>query len=736
MEVENNAYQIYVDGCINLARSIVVKSTYTAETVNLSIDSFGNPNNYLKHDPTTWKYYLNICGEYFPDDTRMTVVSVDTLETIVFSKANLAVHRATSKAYAFGTTYYKELVSRYPNQEQLIRGILNPARLEEAIDAKDGTILAYPSEFVESTEYGFVDKLQAWIYGFHERWTNVQFRNTDNLYEATMLGIMFAQMVPEILNIRLSFCKTYAAHSYHVKQYLSGHSYLEPYLPYLTREQMMFFYRNIKYIQAHAGKNSNFDILLEQLFTKRRLPMAHFKMHHSSENMPEELKNLVRFRRIPLNTPTNNDGVDFYSLDQLMDLEDEILPGNLKYRDEEEPRIISEMERSLSSVVATKVLESKVIDYKDSEVYTRTETLLNHWAYLSHRGLYQAYVKFTIPVNGMQISISAKDAFAFYAYAYCRGLGMEINYLPRVVCNHVQRLPKPSIADMKSVTSLVSDAWLQDVHSSMPSIPSMISIASFYDHCNELFVIANGQRKYASVEEGISARAQKHAAYLRLWSDEVIDLAEYPNQSYADWFAERNIVVNEFTDGNLAEIANEIMTRAMGLDLVEVITLEDIQNAMSRMFAQLSSYSIQIGTTINDGPVLAAGQNTVRFDNMTMSTKDSRFLFTAPVDDYRIHRNTTHSIKYDLSKVMDYSGFSQSYNQKEVYWLAKTPVLRGGVKMTPKYMMPTGSRIKTILKAMPANPRNLPIVPGMETFLALSLEDQLKVPDAWAVSAP
>lgn len=734
--MENNAYQIYVDGCINLARSIVVKSTHTAEMVNLSIDTFGNPNNYLKHDPTTWKYYLNICGEYFPDDTRMTVVSLDTLETIVFSKANLAVHRATAKAYAFGTTYYKELVSRYPNQEQLIRGILYPARMDEAIDAKDGTILAYPSEFVESTEYGFIDKLQAWIYGFHERWANVQFRNTDNLYEATMLGIMFAQMVPEILNIRLSFCKTYAAHSYHVKQYLSGHSYLEPYLPYLTREQMMFFYRNIKYIEAHAGKNSNFDILMEQLFTKRKLPLAHFKMHHSSENMPEQLKNLVRFRRLPLNTPTNNDGVDYYSLDQVLDLEDQILPGNLKYRDEEEPRIISEMERSLSSVVATKVLESKVVDYKDSEVYTRTDTLLNHWAYLSNRGLYQAYVQFTIPVNGMQISISAKDAFAFYAYAYCRGLGMKIDYLPRVVCNHVQRIPKPSIADMRSVTSLVSDKWLQEVHSNMPSVSAMISVASFYEHCNELFIAANGQRKFASAEEGISARAQKHAAYLRLWSDEVIDLAEYPGQSYADWFADRNISVKEYTDANLAEIAREIMTQAIGLELAEVITLEDIQNAMSRMFMQLSSYSIQIAATINDGPVMAAGQNTIRYDNMTMSTKDNRFLFTAPVDDYRIRRRTSHGIRYDLSKVMGYSNFAQSYRQKDKYWLAKTPVLKGGLRVTPKYMIPTGSRISSKLKPMPANPRNLPIVPGMETFLALSLEDQLKVPDAWTVPAP
>lgn len=729
--MENNAYQIYVDGCVNLAQSIVLKSEHSAAMVNQYIDSFYGEGHYIKHDPTTWKYYLNLSGKYFHSDTVMEVVSLDTLETIVFSKENLAFHRATAKAYAFGTEFYKELVARYPLQEQLIRGILYPANMEQAIAAQDGTILAYPSEFVESTEYGFIDVLQDWIYKFHERWTNVQFRNSDNLYEATMLGVMYAQMIPAIMNIRLGFCKTHAAHSYHVKQYLSSHSNLAPYLPYLTRAQMMFFYRNIEFIETHAGKNDTFNILLEQLFTKRNLPLAHFKMHHSSKNMPAELKPLINFRRIPLNTETNADGVDYYSLDQVLDLEDELLDGNLKYRDEEEPRIIKGFERSLSAVVATKLLESKVVDYKDSEVYTRSDILLNHWAYLSNKGLYRAYVQFTIPSTGLQISLPAKDAFAFYAYAYCRGQKMTIEKLPKVVCNHVQRIPKPSIADMKYVTSVVSDDWLQQVHANMPGATSMISVIAFYEHCSELFYAANNQRKFAAAEEGVTARAQKHAAYLRLWSDEVIDLADTPDQQYADWFAERNISVKEFSDNDLAEIANEILRQALGLDLSEVITLEDIQKAMSRMFLQLSSYSIQIASTINDGPVLAAGQNTLRYEDFKMKSLHKNFLFTAPVDDYIIKRMGFHKLELDLTKFTRYENFRHSYRQKVGYPLSRLPVIKGNTAFTPSYKMVIGTRMKPILGEMPPNPRNLPVLPGMEKFLLLPLEDQLKVPDAW-----
>lgn len=729
--MENNAYQIYVDACVNLAQSIVLKSEYSATMVNQYVDTFYSPESYQKIDPTTWKYYRNLCGEYFPSDTVMEVVSLDTLETIVFNKDNLAYHRATAKAYAFGGEFYKELVARYPLQEQLIRGILYPANMEQAVEAQDGTILAYPSQFVESTEYGFTDALQDWIYKFYDRWTNVQFRNSDNLYEATMLGVMYAQMIPEIMNIRLRFCKTHAAHSYHVKQYLSSHSNLAPYLPYLTRPQMMFFYRNIEYIETHAGKNNTFEILLEQLFTKRNLPLAHFKMHHSSKNMPEELRPHVNFRRIPLNTQENADGVDYYTLDQVLDLEDEMLDGNLKYRDEEEPKIIRGFERSLSSVVATKLLESKVVDYKDSEVYTRSDILLNHWAYLANKGLYRAFVQFTIPVNGLQISLSAKDAFAFYAYAYCRGQRIVLDKLPMAVCNHVQRIPKPSIADMKSVTTVVSDDWLQQVHANMPGVNPMISVIAFYEHCGELFYTANNQRKFAATEEGFTARAQKHSAYLRLWSDEVINLAEKPGQLYADWFAERNISVKEYTDNDLAEIAGEILKQALGLDLAEVITLEDIQKAMSRMFLQLSSYSIQIAATINDGPVMAAGQNTIRYEDFEMKSWHKNFLFTAPVDDYVIRRKGYQKVELDLTKFTRYTDFTHSYRQKKRYNLSKIPVIKGNAAFSPTYRMSIGTRMKSILGEMPPNPRNLPILPGMEKFLLLPLEDQLKVPDAW-----
>ena len=82
----------------------------------------------------------------------MYVGSLDTLETILFSKENLELHPLTRESYQFGTRYYYNLLNKYPNQEFLIKGILYPCDINKAIEAEDGEILSYQSDLVEEQE--------------------------------------------------------------------------------------------------------------------------------------------------------------------------------------------------------------------------------------------------------------------------------------------------------------------------------------------------------------------------------------------------------------------------------------------------------------------------------------------------------------------------------------------------------------------------------------------------------
>jgi hypothetical protein len=275
-----NYYQLYMNDVLTLAQTIVIKSVATANALNTYVqEQMGGTVD--STDPTTWKYYLNLGGQYHPTDTMMTVTSMDTLETIDFTIANLAVNTATARGYQYGTRSYLELVSNYPDQEMLILGILYPVDIDAAIAGYDGQILGYPPNLIEVNEYSFVAKLQEYITGYIGRWYNAQYTSSDELYSAAFLGMMYLMLVPAILSIRNNACGTHEAHSFHVLEYLSSNGDLGQYYQYLTTEQALWLYRNIKYIQRHPGAQSTFNALVQNLLTNVGLPLARYAQAHA-----------------------------------------------------------------------------------------------------------------------------------------------------------------------------------------------------------------------------------------------------------------------------------------------------------------------------------------------------------------------------------------------------------------------------------------------------------------------
>lgn len=64
-------YDIYLDDTFKLTRSLVIKSSASADAINKGLSDLGNEVNTL--DPTTWKYYLNLNGQYHGTDVPMYV---------------------------------------------------------------------------------------------------------------------------------------------------------------------------------------------------------------------------------------------------------------------------------------------------------------------------------------------------------------------------------------------------------------------------------------------------------------------------------------------------------------------------------------------------------------------------------------------------------------------------------------------------------------------------------------
>lgn len=728
--MEDNYYSIYTESVLQLAESIVIKSSDTAKAINDELYIRFGPGAVDLHNPDTWKYYLNLSGEYHYDDEMMQVISMDTLETINFTKENLQFHRTTAKAYSYGKRHYKELVNRYPKQERLILGILYPADLQKAIESADGTILSYPPELVEEHEYSLINNLQEWIYSYLVRWDNAQFKLSDNLYCTTMLGIMYQNLVPAIMMLRKKACRTNEVHSFHLRQYLASNGMLDAYLEYMTRSQALWLYRNIKYIQSNSGKQAIFEWITEHIMTRRGLPLASYEMRHDLVNQPAELKPLVAFRKNPLNTDYNYDLRDEFTLTQVMDKQDPLARDNIKYRDLEQRSAARAMEYSLSNKLSTKLLESSIIDYTGSERYTLADTLLYHWLWLSDQGYYRTFISVTSPLTGELLVMTAKEAFVFYTYAFCAISGITLEKLPKVVAERVVRLPKPTVDDLMSVVDhkVVKRGFAQEMLALIPTPPAMISIDSFYDYCVQLQGVANLQYGYASSEQLNNARGQKIGLISRCWADVGIQLGE-EDQYYADWFAARNITISEYTIPHLTQLSIDLLEASTGVSSSTAITLDDIQKAMVKIMGQLSSYSVHYTTSINIGPILDAGESGTRPDDITGRSKHHvNVAMTTTALSSKVKQSSSY--EFDIgSAVFREKLFIHQKINADFQIKVEAQIADNG--LTFQKTTPISIGVSYDLPELTSNERNVTNVLGIDKYLSLPFEQQMTVPDMW-----
>lgn len=645
--MSSNNYQIYINQTLQLAETIVIKSSYTAQALNEWVAGFGTAVN---PDPTTWKYYRNLAGEYHTIDRVMTVVSVDTLEEIVFNKPNLAIHLATARAYQYGTDQYTRLVERYPDQEQLILGVLYPAEINTAVLAKDGQILVYPPTLVEDNEQSLIVNLQKWIYHFKQRWHIPGFDYTEELYNATMLGIMYVLLVQAILTYRLMACNTNEAHSFHIKTYLASHNHLDRYYDSMTNKQALHFYRNIAYIERHAGRNSTFDALLEHIMTDRFIPMAEYTMKHDVSQQTENIYPEVIFRKRQLNLgivlPTDN----HISIPQMLDKEKLLAIGNAQDLDDVATAVNDLMQNSPSNVVATKVVESSMVDETNSSPWILSEILFNHWLYFSSQGLYQAYVNINNPVTGEKIPLTAKESFVLAIYAFAKTVGETLTEVPLTYASRVQRLPMPSVDDIYSIVDhqIIDRDVAVAALSQQPVVKKMVSIDAFYNTTATINDAVQMQRRLIARQQHHEGRAMVQSMVTRIYRDEVLRL-EPEGTLYATWLSSRNIDLDALTRDQFVMLYNDIVSQATGASLHPEQSMAKLQQDMVGMFTKLSSYGIQILAEINDANIRKTDWPGVRPGTVTGSIHANPQNPDGTVGVDRLSGSATFSVDIDLN---------------------------------------------------------------------------------------
>ena len=597
----NAYYKLYVKSVFRLALSIVIKSSITADRMNARLAALGWAVDY--DDPFSWKYYMNLAGEYHASNTLMQVVSEDTQETIDFTVENLKVHRGTRRAYTFGSRNYKDLVSRYPEQEILIGGIINPIDKTTAIESKDHNILSYDSSLVEPAEQNLIADLQRFIDLLFVRWHNSDYNLFDNYYYPLMLSGLATKFVPEILNIRKAAARTDQAHSYHLRQYLMSFSPVGLEFDYLTQKQKLYFRRNIRYLNLNLGRQEITDELTQHVLTDRGFSLAKYEYEHDYADLVKNLDPEIKLQRITLNGIAAASGSDSKTVAELLDLELPLARDNPLRWDESLKDVTWNMQNSLWNKLPTKVLESNVVDLTDAEPFTLTEILLNHWIYLSHYDYFKSVIAFTNPANGDVYRLSVKNAFIFYLYAYNKANDITLEKLPVISANRVRRIPRPTWEELRGCAPVkkVPDYYIDKIYDDQAVITPYISTEAFRAACVEIHQIMLAHRRMRYFNQDFIAEGYLHTVVDRNYMDIRIDLGE--TVYYDNWLKEQGIDTSAMGRLEYGLIAAEIFKTATGGDLGNTTTTRQVHAAMCRIMRELLPYSVQLIPQINDSPI-------------------------------------------------------------------------------------------------------------------------------------
>lgn len=724
--MSDNSFQVYRDKVFTLASTIVIKSDYVAQRTNERLLQFLEYETDLER-PDTWKYYMNLAGEYHPTDKVMFVTSSDNLEEIEFNQTNLLRHRNTNRDYQFGTRQYGELIEKYPGQEEVILGILYPVDKATAIAAPDHKILGYPANLIESNEYTLLERMQWWTDIYFKRYYNPLYTISDSFHYHVAFSMYGMNLFAAILMLRLSKHKTNEAHSFFVAQYLASNSDLGKYHDFMSLEQAMHFYRNIRYYQRHPGNNDTLDKLIDALLTKRAMPIASYSMIHDTTTQVEDIYPEVLFRRSNM-TAVPSAGAPEYT-DMTAFLQKEI-PDAIGNDDEiayAGPQIMRFMQNSPSNVVQTKLLESSMIDYSSALTYKLEDVQVAHWLYYASIGRYSAIVNVANPKTSERIVLNVKDAYVLALYCMFKSFEIDPGEIPLMGAQRVQRYPIPEDDDLKSVVDMkyITDFTWTAARNRVIEVEDMISIDAFYEKTKQIAGVANYQRNLISFQEGMHHRSETFKLVERFWGDKYIRLEE-KGLTFQEWLFGHNLNFDDLDRSEFDTLYATIISAAIGRSLTTAPSLRNIQKAMAGALKDLSSYTIQIATKMSDDETIMTDMPSVRVGDQKVSGANHEYIRVGDHDVFAQHVTGQNMENLPINIFTDVISHKVTGSNRLYLDIQNGPHSPSrGVVLQHKFLM---SRIEIGLVNKPdVSGTRLPPILGIEGYMKLTKEQKLSL---------
>lgn len=688
----------YLSSCIRLISSLRIKCQTSCSLMNDFLTERGIVID--DNDKSNYPYYNMLCGNtdnnliwtYHklvtnPENNSIvgdynSVVTVRSHDSLIltdipFSKNTFLNNNnpKTKESYTAGSLNMKQLVNKFPHLETLFMGVIYPAigrsypylstmnSVSDVVNAKDFTILAYDETLLEQHEDNVLEQLQNHIWRFVNKWHNPFYVGNSSLYMAQFWSNLTNSLFLKLLNIRLANCKTYRAHSFHIERYLAGYFELDKFMKYMTRKQIMFFYRNIAWLSLNIGKNEIFDLLKDRLLTDKGISLNSISIRQIDEfdkNFYPEL--LVR--RKSLNDVYDSQ-TDFISYKYLASLESSLSEVNKKYYDSYLEDEMALFKSSGSTVTQTKVLNCLVTDYSNALKRPIEETLLTHWLrWAYNRDLTDATVTDVSNMDEhiyygplledskynnnavvlivdrrdyLEYSLSPLDAYKYLLLLQMSQLGYiksHDDFLPNLRLPYVYKTTKPTFEELVtnieySDNLIINQLFNRVVYkndiakraelllSIAPEIDDIQNNVHMYERGFSVFKFGLDIDTIARSTGDSFTRAQVQAMGDKFYESIVFNLSQHGDQfETIDQFLTRCKLNKDLnlTSENFTYLTEELIRQATNFYLPDELKAKNIQRAMISIFKKLSSYTIQFISQANEDDLIVVENNSPGID--------------------------------------------------------------------------------------------------------------------------
>ena len=583
----------------SLVRTMVIKIEALAKRYNRTLERAGKV---VSSDKRTWRYYMNLNGDYHETDTPMFVRSLDTDEEIAFTKENLQYHLVTFREYSKGTYWFKRLVAEYPAQPTLIRGILQPIGYDETIAAEDYKILRYNTSLVKWNEDQLIPKLQKFIYSEVEQILKSDYVTTDDLFLTVMVQLLNADIIKAIHTIRIEDMYTRHSHEFYIWSHIDSYGDFSKYKNSLNRYQTMWLFRNIAWIKNNPGRMYTFDKLMDNLLTVANIPLAKYDMVEGTEGQMETLKPTPLYRKLNLNLIEDYGREPSYiTTDQLIQKQVPLAKENFDFTTIYQDDALKRGENSIYSELPTKALESSMRDYTNRHADTLMSVVLNEWIYLAGNNKFQGRVIVNNPKTGKQIRLPVTDAYHIWKYLVEYSNGNHPVEICPVYYQNVMKIKPPTIDEILNVggKDFIYPLYLAfDIRNIWFPVATFVAPDYLIQYAFEVYEAMWKHKKLYSQFRDLNKHARVKNATKTVYESGIVTLGTQTR--YDELLKTYDLDFSEYSAADCKSFAWDIFKRVTGWDTNIQPNMRVKQSDLIEIMTRLSSYTIHVIKEMDD----------------------------------------------------------------------------------------------------------------------------------------